>query len=200
MPVGRRRKSLAPRKPCGRLKQEAKPKEAENIWPTPEIMARRAALLGSQSAVGELECPITLLGAKLDGDQSYAARKARSIYGRYAMVTQVPRIVVGSLRDYVQGSAGAIPVSPDQAEEYRAEFEETRRAILREVKWRFRLSPDRAGPASRQAWREVHSLMLGRMPRNLHALRYGLDAIVLHYDLAKSEEIVSTHNVRLEAA
>ena len=156
-------------------------------------MARRKALLGSSSAVGELECPITLLGPKLDQDQAYAGRKAKATYARFAIALQPPRVVAGSMQDYVQGSGAAPPAEPGVIEEYLAEFEEMRRAVLREVKWRYRFNreiPDSPQPSAvaRQAWREVHALMHGRMPRNLHALKLGLDAIVLHYDLGAEPE------------
>lgn len=185
--LGRPRKSLQPRKPCGRLRQQPKAAE-ENVWPTPEITARRHALLGSPSAVGELECPITRLGTKLNADQAHAARKARGIYERFAAARSLPRIVSGQLQDYVQGSGGGGSLPADAVEEYCAAYEELRRAVLREVRWRFRLSPDRMGAASRQAWRAVRSLVQGDVPGNLDALRMALDAIVTHYDLGNEAE------------
>lgn len=190
---------MAARKPCGRLRQEPTV-EPPPVPPTAEVAARRAALLGSASETGELECPITLLGSRLDAEQAYAARRAKSVYARYAVAIQPPRVVVGSLRDYVQGSGAGPALPPESADEYKAEFEDMRRAVLREVKWRFRLNQNRAGPASRQAWREVYSLMMGRMPRNLDALRYGLDAIVLHYDLAKAQQVHTIRDPIMEAA
>ena len=198
MRTGRPRKSMAPRKPCGRLRQT--PAEPDNAWPTPEVMARRKALLGSASARGELECPITLLGARLDQDQAYAARKARSIYDRHAVAIQPPRVVIGSLRDYVQGSGAGSALAPDAADRFKADFEELRRAVLREVRWRFRLNPDRAAPAARQAWRELQSLMQGRLPRNQSALIYALDAIVLYYDLARNDQSTDRRDSRRAAA
>lgn len=185
--LGRPRKAMARRKPCGRLYQAQKQAE-DNVWPTPEVMNRRKALLGSASEVGELECPITLLGRHLEKEQAWAARKAKVTYGRYMIAVQPPRIVCGALQDYVQGSGIGPMISTELADEYRDGFEEMRRAVLREVRFRFRDSPERMGPAARQAWREVHSLMQGKMPRNIHALRYGLDAIVRHYDLAKATQ------------
>jgi len=184
---GRPRKSLQPRKPCGRLRQQPKAAE-ENVWPTPEVMARRRAMLGNPSAVGELECPINMLGAKLDADQAHAARKARGIYERFSAAKSLPRIVSGQLQDFVQGSGGGGSLPVDVAEEYCTAYEELRRAVLREVRWRFRLSPDRMGSASRQAWRAVRSLVQGDMPGNLDALRFALDAIVLHYELGEVSE------------
>lgn len=189
MPVGRRRKSLAPRHACGKVVQryEREHNPEPDPTPTPEIQARRTAIFGSPTASGELECPISILGNRLDYDQRKAARLARTNYRRFTAVILPPRVVAGQLTDFVQGSA-AMPILPDDLDALKADYEQLRRAVLREVKYRFRGSPSRAGPISRQAWREVHGLAQGRTPRNLHALRLGLDAIVLHYDLAKAKD------------
>lgn len=190
---GRPRNVMGKRYPSGDL---VKPKVEENVWPTPEVMARRRVLLGNPSAVGELECPIVQLGGKLDADQAHAARKARGIYERFAAAKSLPRIVSGQLQDYVQGSGGGGSLPVDLVEDYCAAYEELRRAVLREVRWRFRLSPDRMGSASRQAWRAVRSLVQGDVPGNLDALRFGLDAVIAFYDLGDTAKKSPTERRR----
>lgn len=212
MAVGRRRKSLAPRHPGGKINQRAQ-REREPVRPddkpTPEVVARRVAMFGKPppengDAQGELECPISILGKRLDADQQNAARKAMATYNRFSMAILPPRVVSGQLRDYVQGSS-AMPALPEDLEEHKKDYETMRRAILREVKWRFRLNAGQPnaiqpGAVARQAWREVHALMQRRTPSNLRALQLGLDAIVLFYDLASHPQVVSNRDVRLEAA
>lgn len=183
---GRPRKHMAERHPCGKVIQHA---TDDPVWPTNEVMERRKALLGSASARGELECPITLLGARLNADQRYAARKARRIYELFAMAKALPRVVSGQLQDFVEGSGSTGGLPREAVEEYSAAYEELRRAVLREVRWRFRLSPNRMGAASRQAWRAVHSLSQGHMPGNIDALRIGLDAVVDYYELKDQRKV-----------
>jgi len=199
MAVGRPRKSLERRKPCGRLVQREYEPPPEDISPTPETQARRKAIFGHYEAKGELECPISILGRRLDKDQRYAARKARAIYARYSAAILPPRIVCGQLTDYVQGSA-VCPMLPDDADEAKAEFEEMRRCILREVRYRYRGNPPRRDAIARQAFREVQTIMHGKLPRNLLALKLGLDAIVRHYDLADARKTMSAQQDQLEAA
>jgi hypothetical protein len=210
--LGRQRKVGAVRHPCGkiiqRVEREAKPADPY-VPPTAEVNARRKAMFGKHApengdAQGELECPVSILGRRLDADQRHAANKALSAYARYSMAILPPRIVAGQLRDYVQGSS-ALPMLPDDLEEHKAAYELLRRAVLREVKHRFRANQGvpgltQPGAIARQAWREVHALMQRQLPRNLHALRLGLDAIVKEYDLAGEPRVVSNRNVQLEAA
>ncbi|MEN6301310.1 MAG: hypothetical protein ABFD96_01220 [Armatimonadia bacterium] len=212
MPVGRRRKSLAPRHPGGKIIQRTQ-REREPVKlddkPTPEVVARRVAMFGKPppengEAQGELECPISILGDRLDSDQQNAARKALATYSRFTMAILPPRIVAGQLRDYVQGSS-AMPALPEDLEEHKKEYETMRRAILREVKWRFRFNledPNAVHPSAiaRKAWREVQALMHRQPTGNIYALRLGLDAIVLFYGLAMEAQVVSNRDVRLEAA
>jgi len=183
---GRPRKHMAERHPCGKIIRK---EIDESVWPTAEVMERRKRLLGSASARGELECPITLLGSRIDADQQHAARKAKRIYELFAMASSLPRIVSGQLQDYVQGSCAGGGLPADIATEYVAAYNELRRAVLREVRWRFRFSPDRMGAASRQSWRAVQELAQGHMPRNLDALRIGLDAVVDYYELKDQRKV-----------
>lgn len=210
--LGRPRKVGAVRHACGkvvqRIEREINPPELY-VAPTAEVNARRRAMFGKHApengdAQGELECPISILGKRLDQDQRHAAKKAMATYARFSMAILPPRVVAGQLRDYVQGSS-AMPMLPDDLEEHKSAYELMRRAVLREVKYRFRDNAGvpgltQPGAIARQAWREVHALMQRQLPRNLHALRLGLDAIVLEYDLAKVQGVVSNRDVRLEAA
>jgi len=212
MPVGRRRKSLAVRHPGGKINQRVQ-REREPVKPddkpTPEVVARRVAMFGKPppengDAQGELECPIAILGKKLDADQRNAAKKAMATYSRYSMAIMPPRIVSGQLRDYVQGSS-SMPALPEDLEEHKKEYEILRRAVLREVKWRFRgngPTDQNPGAIARKSWRAVQNLMHRQATpaKDLYALKLGLDAIVLFFDLAGEAQIVSNRNVHLEAA
>jgi len=214
MRAGRPRKSMAPRFPGGKVDRRAISKEVADrmeprgqighdiIEPSPLVTERRIALLGSASALGELECPTTILRSKLDEDQRIAAEMARTAYQRYAAASMHPRVVAGQLQDFIQGSGGSgMPV--EVAERATAEYEQLRRAILREVRFRFRFNAGNDVPASaiaRQAWREVRRLMQGEMPRNLHALKLGLDAIVEHRKIEQREGIRTNTAPYLERA
>lgn len=203
--VGRPRKSMQPRKPCGRLVQAKEPESRDPVLPTPENQARRQALFGKSTERGELECPVNLLGQKLTVEQRIAARRAKALYGRFAAAVNVPRIVVGSLQDYVQGSGTLSGQDDEQAQKAKEEYEQMRRAVLRDVRHRFVYNDPKKGqtPAtavSGQAWREVHALVQGMLPKNLHALRIGLDALVGYWDLEETRKLTSINGARLEAA
>lgn len=201
--VGRPRKSMEPRKPCGRLQQAREPESREPVLPTPETQARREALFGKPLERGELECPINQLGTRLSVDQRVAARRARALYERFCPVIHMPRIVVGSLRDFVQGSGSAPDVDPEASQKAKQEYEQMRRAVLREVRHKYRYNSGDQVPASAvsgQAWRAVHGLVQGILPGNLHALHIGLDALVQHWELEDRRQLTSINGARLEAA
>ena len=201
--VGRPRKSMEPRKPCGRLQQAAEPESREPILPTPENQARREHLFGKPLERGELECPINQLGKRLSVDQRVAARRAKSLYGRFGAAVHMPRIVVGSLRDYVQGSGSMPDIDPEATQKAKEEYDQMRRAVLREVRHKYRYNTGDQVPASAvsgQAWKAVHGLVMGIMPGNLHALRIGLDALVTFWDIEDRRQITSINGAQLEAA
>jgi len=194
---------MGQRKPCGRLIQAATPESREPVLPTPENQARREMLFGRPLERGELECPINQLGKKLTVEQRVAARRAKAVYGRFAATAGVPRVVVGSLRDYVQGSGSMPEIDAMQVYEARMEYEQMRRAVLREVRHKYRYNTGDQVPASAvsgQAWRAVHGLVQGIMPGNLHALHIALDALVQHWELEDRRQLTSLNGARLEAA
>lgn len=181
--AGRKRKSMAPRFPCGKVIRNTVAPEPREIPPTPEVQTRRKAVFGREDADGELECVINILGRRLDEDQRMAARKARAVYNRFAAANRPPRTVSGQLRDFVQASVFE-PMSADDQAEASADFDTMRRGVIREVRYQFRYSDSvRAGAASRQAWREVNAICHGEMPSNVYALKLGLEAVIEHFDL-----------------
>ena len=201
--VGRPRKSMEPRKPCGRLQQAREPESREPVLPTPENQARREHLFGKPTERGELECPINQLGKNLSVEQRIAARRAKSLYGRFGAAVHMPRIVVGSLRDYVQGSGSMPDIDPEATQKAKEEYDQMRRAVLREVRHKYRYNTGDQVPASAvsgQAWKAVHGLVMGIMPGNLHALRIGLDALVTFWDIEDRRQLTSINGARLEAA
>ena len=201
--AGRPRKSMQARKPCGRLVQATTAESREPILPTPENQARREMLFGRPLERGEIECPINQLGTKLTVEQRIAARRAQGLYGRFAAAKNLPRVVVGSLRDYVQGSGSMPEIDAKQVYEASMEYEQMRRAVLREVRHRYRYNAGYQVPASRvaaQAWSQVHAIAQGLPQANLHALKIGLDALVQFWELEASRQLTSINGARLEAA
>ncbi len=184
--AGRPRKNLAARHPCGKIRRDTHdPTEAAVTYGTPETQARRTALLGQPNAHGEIDFPLAHLRGKLDADQLMAAGKAMAVHGRFnARAMCAPRLVSGNMGDFIQSSGGGEPVTPEDQAEAKQEYEQLRRAVLREVRHRLNaLGALKAGAASRQAWREVVRLCKAEKHINLYALRLGLDAIIEHYDL-----------------
>lgn len=200
--VGRKRKSMAQRHPCGKIVQPTHdPREPAQIHATPETQARRKAILGKPDAHGEIDFPLAHLKGKLDADQIMAAGKAMAVHGRFnARAMCAPRLVSGNMGDFIQSSGGGEPVTPEDQDEAKQEYEQLRRAVLREVRHRLNaLGSLKAGAASRQAWREVVRLCKLEKHANLYALRLGLDAIIEHYDL-KPEAKPQTYRQTTRAA
>lgn len=62
---------------CGKIRKEDATSRAEYGRPTPEYLAMRERILGSRTATGELEDPLTHLKAKLTSAQLDAAMRFR---------------------------------------------------------------------------------------------------------------------------
>jgi hypothetical protein len=176
--LGRPRKAMATRHPCGKVKISAeelerrkRPRSLEDVDPTPEIIARRQALFGNWKAVREEVCPVDRLAGKLTEEQYYAGRYARTVYARYCIAIRAPRVTAGQLRDFVQGS-GESGMTYDQARAAVAEYLDAVTAIRR---------------YSYRSLLEVQRVMHGSPPRSLDVLAIGLTALADHLGFTRSE-------------
>ena len=94
-------------------------------------------------------------------------------------------------------------IDPEATQKAKEEYDQMRRAVLREVRHKYRYNTGDQVPASAvsgQAWKAVHGLVMGIMPGNLHALRIGLDALVTFWDIEDRRQITSINGAQLEAA
>ena len=161
MAAGRPRK-FRPRKPCGRLRQEAMEPAIDKG--TPETQARRSEAFGKPDAHGQLDRVLDRLRARLTTEQYWAGDIACMAYERYNAAIHAPRVVAGQLQDFVQGG-GVSSVDPEAAQKavdrYRDIISAIRRYSLRSLK-------------------QVERVMRGSRPTDIDALRVGLTALADH--------------------
>lgn len=164
--AGRKRKAMAKRQPSGQIRKSV---YAMDDGPTPEAVARREEVLGSRTAVGELDCVLDMLASParmlISERQAEAGRRysaARLAALRAAGVNPAPSSP--KLSDWVDSGLAPISGGDDGKAAYR--WRKARQCIY---------------DAGSDVRRIVDKVCLdNRMPggHEVERLRIGLDALV----------------------
>ena len=104
-----RRKSLAARKPCGRLRQE--PRDTQLLAPTQVRRLLDAATEGTRSAEWGSMLGRLYLGSKITSSEYAAGKRWRELVANYSIACRSP----SPPRTLSLDAVGGMPIDPDTA-------------------------------------------------------------------------------------